>query len=114
MNLPLMMIRCLLYTIIIELTVALILHVKNKKDLLNVILVNILTNPVVVLVPVLIYYKYGLLAKNITLYSLEILAVLIEGFIYMRVLKYKKINPYILSLLLNLSSYLIGEIINML
>ena len=110
---PLILIRCLLCTIVIELLIALILSVIDKKDLIYVILVNILTNPIVVLLPIFIYYKFGYMAKSITLYLLEILTVFIEGLIYLKTLKYKKLNPFILSLLLNLSSYLIGEIINM-
>ena len=109
MNLLLIMIKCLLCTIVIEILIALVLNIKDKKDLLYVVLVNILTNPIVVLVPILINSKF----KIITLYSLEILTVFIEGYIYLKVLKYKKLNPFILSILLNLSSYLIGGIINM-
>lgn len=113
MNLPLIMIRCLLYTIIIEIIVALILNVKNKKDLSYIIIVNIITNPIVVSLPVIIYLKYGHLSRIISLYFLEILTIFFEGFIYLKKLNYKNLNPFILSLLLNLSSYLIGEIINM-
>ena len=109
MNLLLIMIKCLLCTIVIEILIALVLNIKDKKDLLYVVLVNILTNPIVVLVPILINSKF----KIITLYSLEILTVFIEGYIYLKVLKYKKLNPFILSILLNLASYLIGGIINM-
>ena len=43
---------------------------------------------------------------------LEIITVITEGFIYSKVLDFKKINPYILSIILNLGSYLIGEVIN--
>ena len=42
----------------------------------------------------------------------ELIAFFIEGFIYNKVLKYKKINGYILSLILNISSYSIGHIVN--
>ena len=113
-NFQFIMIKCLLFTIIIELIIALILHIKDKKDIKTIILVNILTNPIVVLVPTLVYIKYGYIYRNIVLYLLEIITVLIEGLLYYKSFKYKKLNPFIFSLLLNLSSYLIGEIINML
>ena len=113
MNFLLIIVKCLIYTIIIELLVALILSVRDKKDLIYVVLVNIITNPIVVSSTIFINSKFGYSVKNIALYSLEILAVLVEGFIYLKKLKYKKLNPFILSLLLNLSSYLIGGIINM-
>lgn len=113
-NFPFIMIKCLLYTIVIELIIAFVLQVKDKKDIKTIVLVNILTNPIVVLVPTLVYIKYGYIYRNIVLYLLEIITVLTEGLIYYKLFKYKKLNPFIFSLLLNLSSYLIGEIINML
>lgn len=111
-DLPLIMLRCLILTIIIEVIIGLILKIKNKKDLLNIILANIITNPIVVSIPVYINIKFGLLERNICLIILEILTLFVEGFIYKKVLNYKKINPYLISLILNMSSYLIGEIIN--
>ena len=111
-NLPYIMIRSLVLTIIIEVFVALILKVRNKKDLINITLANIVTNPLVVSIPVYFNIKYGVLERNIVLCILEIGTVFIEGLIYMKVLDYKRINPFVLSLILNLSSYLIGEAIN--
>ena len=111
-DLPYIMVKCLICTIIIEIIIALILKIKDKNDLINIVLVNILTNPIVVSLPVYILMRYGRKNYYITFYSLEIITVLVEGFIYKKVLKYKKINPYIISLILNLGSYLIGEIIN--
>lgn len=110
-ELPIVMIRCLLVTIIIELLVALILKVKDKKDILNIILVNTMTNPLLVSLTVYITYN-RLFNRTISIIILELLVVLIEGFTYKKVLKYKKINPFILALILNFSSYFIGEIIN--
>lgn len=108
-DLPFIMIRCLVLTILIELTIALILKTK-KKDLLNIVLTNIITNPIVVVVPVYINITYGLIPRNISLLILEILTVFIEGFIYK---KFNKNNtPYRFSLILNISSFLVGLIIN--
>ncbi len=109
---PYIMAKCLICTIIIELSVALILKVRNKKDLLNIVLVNVCTNPLVVTIPVLMFVKYNYQSYLISLGILEILTVIFEGFIYFKALKYKRINPFLLSLILNLSSYLIGEVIN--
>ena len=88
------------------------MKIRDKKDILNILLVNIVTNPLVVSVPVLFNVVYGLFERNICLLILEILAVLLEGIVYKKYLNFKKINPFILSILLNLSSYLVGEIIN--
>lgn len=110
-ELPIVMARCLFFTILIELIVALILKVRDKKDILNIILVNTMTNPLLVSLTVYITYN-RIFNRTLSVIVLELLVVLIEGFTYKKVLKYKKINPFILSLILNASSYFIGEIIN--
>ena len=113
MNILFIMIRCLLLTIIIEVTIACLVKVKNKKDLINILLVNIITNPLVVTIPIYFNFKYGITARWIVLITLELLTIIFEGYIYKKYLKYDKINPYILSIILNSASYSIGEIINM-
>ena len=114
MNLLLIMTKCLILTIIIELVIAIILGVKYKKDMILVIIVNIITNPFVVSIPIFLYKLFGFKIEIISLIILEILTVLVEGIIYLKKLKYKSINPFILSLLLNLSSYMIGEFLKIL
>ena len=111
-DLPIVMVRSLLLTILIEGIIGLIIGIRDKKDLLNVALVNILTNPIVVSVPIFVMVFINFRYRYYTLYILEVLAFLTEGFIYSKVLKYKKINPYLVSLILNLGSYFIGEILN--
>jgi hypothetical protein len=111
-NMPLIMARCLILTIVIELIFAIILGIRDKKDILNVILVQVLTNPIVVTIPYLIYIEFGYIPYKVSIYILEVLAVLIEGFVYSKTLKYKKINPYLFSFLLNLFSYSLGLVIN--
>ena len=111
-ELPIIMIRCLIITLLIETIVGLILGIREKRDLLNVVLVNIVTNQLVVSIPVFFNYKYGLLSRNICLLVFEVSAFLFEGFIYDKFLKYKKLNGFIISLILNGFSYFIGELIN--
>ena len=110
-ELPKVMAISLACTVIIEVTIAFILKYR-KKDLVNVLLVNILTNPLLNSLLVGINYFYGLKARNISLVILEILVVLVEGFIYQKYLERRKINGYLLSLILNIASYGIGQIIN--
>ena len=45
---PLYMLACLGLTIIVEILVALIIKVRTKMDLINIVLVNIMTNPIIV------------------------------------------------------------------
>ncbi len=112
-DLPIIMLRSLLCTIVIECIIGLIIGIRNKKDILNIILVNIMTNPIVVSFPIYALVRmHSLSARYYSLVILEIFAVLSEGFVYSKVLNYKKINPFHISLILNLGSYLIGEVIN--
>lgn len=110
-ELPLIMLICLSSTIMIELIMSLLLGIRNKKDILNVTLVNIMTNPLVV--SILMYITYNrLFNTTISIIILEILVILTEGFTYKKVLTFDKINPYVLSLILNISSYFIGGLLN--
>lgn len=110
-DLPYIMARCLILTIIIEVLVAYLFGYR-KKDLVNIMLANIITNPIVVVVPVYFNIKYGLLERNIVLSILEILTVIVEGFIYNKYFNKRSMNTYKLSLILNIITYLAGEIIN--
>ena len=103
-----LLISTLIGTIIIELSFALILGIRKGKDILNVVLVNIMTNPFLVIFSFMIKARYGNQLYLITLFILEILAVLLEGFIYERYLEFKRIRPYLLSLILNSLSFMIG------
>ena len=76
------------------------------------VLVNMITNPFVTIVPVTLNIYVSLQARNIALYILEVLVLFTEGLIYKKVLNYKKINWLLISLILNLASFGIGEIIN--
>jgi len=111
-DLPKYIIVSLICTIIIETIIAFLLRVKNKKDYVNIILVNMITNPIVVVLPYVLYLYLGINYRYISLFILEVLTVLTEGFIYNKTLKYKKFNGYKLSLTLNLCSYFIGIILN--
>lgn len=110
-DLPYVMARCLILTVLIETLIAFILGYR-KKDLINVILVNVMTNPIVVMIPVYFNVKYGIVERNIALGILEIVTLFVEGFIYYKFLERRKINPFLLSLILNFSSYIAGVIIN--
>ena len=90
-------------TIIIEAGLALITGLK-KKDLLLVVLVNIITNPAVIII-------YLLLPYPAVTFITESVAVIIEAAYYRRFgVKIKK--PYLFSLSANVLSYIIGLVIN--
>lgn len=106
------LLKCLVLTIIIELSVSLILGVRKRLDIINIILVQILTNPLVVSISLFINNFYGYKNYRIAIAILEVLAVITEGYIYKKTLNYKKINPFLLSLILNGLSYTLGLVIN--
>ena len=90
-------------TIILEISLAYILKIKDKKDLLNIIIINFITN---VSLNSFIFISYMLFKKLIIhILILEITIIIIEGTFYKKKLKYKRINPYLISLILNIVSY---------
>ncbi len=111
-NLTISLLICLTCTIIIETLISFLIGVRKIKDFANIFLVNCVTNPLVSTIPYYFNLFYGLNSRNIVLYTMEFCTIIFEGFIYKKYLIFKKINPYIFSLTLNLSSYLIGNIIN--
>ena len=98
-------------TVIIEMTFAALLKVRSFKDFLNIFLVNLVTNPIVVSVINFFDIKYDLKYETSTLLlvmlGVELVAIIIEALIYSKVLKYKYLNPFILSIILNVLSFFI-------
>lgn len=93
------------FTLLLELCFAALLGVRRKKDFLLVFLVNVVTNPPLVLsLNLLSQYRPELVCFFLIL-PLEFLVVCIEWLLYRRRLDYKRIPPFLLSLLLNVISY---------
>lgn len=111
MTIPYIMFICLIVTIIVELLVAFILQIRDKRDFINIILVNVLTNPLLISTSFLIFFRFGKKVVSIYEIVMEIIILLVEGAIYNKYLKYKKINSYAVSFILNACSYFIGSII---
>ena len=102
----------LLLTLIFETGFFLLTGKRNKKDLLLVVMVNILTNPIVVLS----YWLVSLFTNwntDIIAVLLEIFAVLTEGYYYKKYSHSIK-RPYLLSAAANIFSYGIGVVIQLL
>ena len=84
----------------------------NKKDIFLVILVNTLTNPVVVLLYWILFYNTNINTIIIIL-PLEVVAVFTEGFIYKKNAHSIK-RPFLFSLMANTFSYTTGLLIQQL
>ena len=84
---------------------------RDKKDLLLLLLVNILTNPIVVLSFSLVVF-YTDWNAHIILIPLELFAVLVEGFYYKKYGNSFR-RPFLFSLAANMFSFWAGELIQL-
>ena len=106
------LVASLLLTLLLESGFYFLVGKREKKDYLLLLLVNIITNPVVVL-------SYWLLALyttwnlNLVIVPLELCAVVVEGIYYK---KYsRELNrPYLFSLCANSFSYGVGALLQIL
>ena len=96
-------------TLIIELGFFLIVGKRNIKDLLLVALVNVITNPVVVLLYWLVVL-YTDLNTTIVKILLEFFAILTEGYYYKRYGQGFK-RPFLFSLAANMASFTFGVLL---
>lgn len=103
---------CLLITVAVEVLLALLLGYR-RVDLVYIILANVITNPLLNTTINYVEITVGKTGRLITLIIGEILAVLIEGTIYKKYIKNNKLNPYVLSLILNLITLGIGLVLDM-
>lgn len=96
-------------TIIIETLLAYLLKIREKEDLLNIVIINFITNVALNIFIIINTTLFNKLIINILL--LEIVIIVVEGIFYKKKLSYKKINPFLISLILNTVSYLFSIII---
>lgn len=96
---------------IIELAIGIFLGAKTVRKIATMALVNIITNPAVVLSGM--YLTLFLPDwENIGIFVLEILVVVAEGFMFRKFRTFDRKNPYLISFVLNFASFATGEIIN--
>ena len=98
-------------TITLESGFFLLVGKRDKKDWLLLLLVNVLTNPVVVLAfwLVSLYTDWN---ARLMLIPLELFAVLTEGFYYKKYGRSFR-RPYLFSLAANMASFGVGELIKL-
>lgn len=99
-------------TLVFEGLLALIFGIRKPKDFLLVLLVNMVTNPPLVLTLNLLQrYRPELVILPLIL-LLELGAVAVEGLLYRGRLEYQKLSPFLLSLILNTLSYTGGLLLS--
>ena len=92
----------LFLTLIIEISLAAIAKIKDEKNLTTVLWVNVLTNPVVVFTANMISMIFdNYFITRAVIYFLEIMVVIVEGYLFKKYLKDAKMNPYLFALYLN-------------
>lgn len=109
----LQMIINLILTIVIELFISLLLGVRKKIDIINIIFINCITNIILnYLINIISYFLYpNMFMIYFILVILELIIIIVEYIFYKRNLEYNKINPLILSIILNTLSFGIGLLI---
>ena len=105
------LIKSFILTLIIEYIVIKLIFVK-RKVFIPVLLVNILTNPFIVYI-YNIMSLYSLAYKDIILVFLELLVVLIEGYVYKYLLDINFKKALIVSFISNVVAYLIGILLSL-
>lgn len=100
----------LMMTLALELPFCIAMKVRRKKDLLLAVLVNVLTNPFVVLTYHLTSF-YTNWNRVMVVGILEVGAVVVEGVCYQKFGDKIK-HPYALAIGANLFSYFTGLLIN--
>jgi len=102
----------LIMTLVFEVGFFLLVGKRDKKDLLLLVLVNVVTNPIVVLSNwlVVLYTSWDI---RIALLFLETFAVLAEGFYYKKYGNDFK-RPFLFALAANAFSFTVGTLIQLL
>lgn len=106
-------------TILIEALVAWVVGLRSKRAVSGLVIVQVLTNPLVLSVVSLAVTRFGIWDSDASYWALvlllEVLVVLCEAFLLSEVVPASDWdmalirNPLLLSLALNMSSYLLGN-----
>ena len=98
-------------TLVLELAYALLWGVRDWHDLILTVLVNILTNPVVVFAAYFIRFRHLPVNYGLATLLLETLAVITEALLYKKHARTIS-RPWLFALSANSFSYAMGEIVN--
>lgn len=105
------LIKSFILTFIIEYIIIKLIFIK-KKALIPVLLVNMLTNPLVVYI-YNIMSIYSFFYKDIVLVFLELVVVIVEGYVYKYLFEIKWKIALIISFISNVVAYLVGILISL-
>lgn len=101
----------LILTIIIELAVALAAGIRGRKNMECIALVNVITNPLFNYLLICYFFITRTAIRNEFILIAEMLIVIAEYHLLKNALRQTRSKVFILSLLMNCSSYIAGLII---
>jgi hypothetical protein len=104
----------LLYTEIIEVVVGFLLGFRDKKSILAIVFINLITNPILNYILWLNNYYSFLRINTKVIILFEIIIVFIEWRLLLFALRRNSGKLLILSILMNLCSFLLGSAIQVL
>ena len=103
----------LLLVWLIEIPLAFVLGVRKRNTIETVFITNSISNPIVVTIFFLmLQFDVSYAIMNFTVIAIEVCAVLCEGAVYRHFLPKGKLNPFVLSLVLNAASFGAGILLN--
>ena len=109
------MLQALLLTVLFETAAALLLGVRKRQDILTVILINCITNPIINFVMLLVVFLFPYDSHRLLYYALlvvfELAVVFWEYSFYKKRFAYDKINLLLFSLILNAISVTLGFVL---
>lgn len=98
----------LIVTNMVEVAIAVLCKVRDEDNISKLIGINCLTNPVVVFITNMCISLNNNVLTVIVVLVLELIVLFVEGYLFKKFLKNIKINPYVLSLCLNSTSFIFG------
>lgn len=101
-----------LLTIFTELIVGWLWKIRNRDGWYVILLVNLITNPVLVMARIWGYYFFSPMILQWMTVFLEIVIWYLEGFLYSKKLNCCR-HPYLLAITANAASYGCGLLINL-
>lgn len=100
-----------LLAIIIEITVAVFFGYKKKLEIVTIVFINLITNPLLNYFLSVNNYFRLMQVSTITIIFLEIIVILVEWLLLLFALKQKPTKLLIMSIAMNLCSYIVGVIL---
>jgi hypothetical protein len=105
------LLSALVLTVLIESIIAGFLGYRTKSEIIAIICVNLITNPVLNYLLLLNYHFSIIKAEELLVLFLELSVVLVEWRLLVYALQQKSWQLFLLSLVMNSCSYLIGVLI---